>query len=63
MTQVRAVYEFEAQPNSGELSISVDEVLTVLREVCVYLFPLKWMKLQIGRKYTFSIWGNKLSPN
>uniref|UniRef100_F1KW84 Sorting nexin n=1 Tax=Ascaris suum TaxID=6253 RepID=F1KW84_ASCSU len=32
MTQVRAVYEFEAQPNSGELSISVDEVLTVLRE-------------------------------
>ncbi|KHN76311.1 Sorting nexin-9 [Toxocara canis] len=32
MTQVRAVYEFEAQPNSGELSISVDEILTVLRE-------------------------------
>ncbi|VDK54556.1 unnamed protein product [Anisakis simplex] len=32
MTQVRAVYEFEAQPNSGELSISVDEILTVIRE-------------------------------
>ncbi|VDK62228.1 unnamed protein product [Onchocerca ochengi] len=32
MTQVRAVYEFEAQPNSGELSISVNEVLTVVRE-------------------------------
>ncbi|EJW88332.1 hypothetical protein WUBG_00751 [Wuchereria bancrofti] len=32
MTQVRAVYEFEAQPNSGELSISVNEILTVVRE-------------------------------
>lgn len=26
------MYEFEAQPNSGELSISVNEVLTVIRE-------------------------------
>ncbi|VIO87351.1 Uncharacterized protein BM_BM6372 [Brugia malayi] len=32
MSQVRAVYEFEAQPNSGELSISVNEILTVVRE-------------------------------
>lgn len=32
MTQVRALYNFEAQPNSGELSISADEVLTVVRE-------------------------------
>uniref|UniRef100_A0A0N5A990 PX domain-containing protein n=1 Tax=Syphacia muris TaxID=451379 RepID=A0A0N5A990_9BILA len=32
MTKVRAVYKFEAQPNSGELSISVDEVLTVIKE-------------------------------
>ncbi|VDN03703.1 unnamed protein product [Thelazia callipaeda] len=32
MTQVRAVYEFKAQPNSGELSISVNEILTVVRE-------------------------------
>lgn len=32
MTQVRAVYDFEAQPHSGELSISVDEILTVLKE-------------------------------
>ncbi|KAM3725843.1 Sorting nexin lst-4 [Dirofilaria immitis] len=32
MTQVRAVYEFEAQPNSGELSISANEILTVVRE-------------------------------
>ncbi|MCP9265806.1 Sorting nexin [Dirofilaria immitis] len=29
---VRAVYEFEAQPNSGELSISANEILTVVRE-------------------------------
>ncbi|VDD93009.1 unnamed protein product [Enterobius vermicularis] len=30
--QVRAVYDFEAQPHSGELSISVDEILTVIKE-------------------------------
>lgn len=36
MFQVRALYKFEAQPNSGELSISVDEILTVVREVSIF---------------------------
>ncbi|MFH4977486.1 hypothetical protein AB6A40_004195 [Gnathostoma spinigerum] len=31
MEQVRAVYSFEAQPNSGEMSITANEVLTVVR--------------------------------
>ncbi|CAB3409648.1 unnamed protein product [Caenorhabditis bovis] len=31
MAQVRAEYDFEAQPNSGEMSIATGEVLTVIR--------------------------------
>lgn len=44
MTQVRAVYEFEAQPNSGELSISVNEILTVVREVSFSMFCVAFKK-------------------
>uniref|UniRef100_A0A0N4ZBY5 Sorting nexin n=1 Tax=Parastrongyloides trichosuri TaxID=131310 RepID=A0A0N4ZBY5_PARTI len=32
MSQVRACYDFEAQPGSGELSIKENEILTVIRE-------------------------------
>uniref|UniRef100_A0A8R1DUT1 Sorting nexin n=2 Tax=Caenorhabditis japonica TaxID=281687 RepID=A0A8R1DUT1_CAEJA len=32
MAQVRAEYDFAAQPNSGEMSIAAGEVLTVIRE-------------------------------
>ncbi|CAD56254.1 Sorting nexin lst-4 [Caenorhabditis elegans] len=32
MAQVKAEYDFQSQPNTGELSISAGEVLTVIRE-------------------------------
>ncbi|EFP02525.1 hypothetical protein CRE_03505 [Caenorhabditis remanei] len=32
MAQVRAEYDFEAQPNSGEMTIAAGEILTVIRE-------------------------------
>ncbi|CEF60187.1 Sorting nexin [Strongyloides ratti] len=32
MSQVRACYDFDAQPGSGELSIKENEILTVIRE-------------------------------
>lgn len=31
--QVRAMYDFDAQPGSGEMSIKMDEILVVLRDV------------------------------
>lgn len=33
MAQVRAAYDFDAQPGSGELSIKEGEVLTIIRQV------------------------------
>ena len=30
---VRAIYDFDAQPGSGEMSIKTDEILVVLRDV------------------------------
>ena len=33
--QARAEYDFEAQPGSGELTIRVGEILTILKEVCL----------------------------
>lgn len=33
MSQVRAAFDFEAQPGTGELSIRENEVLTIIREV------------------------------
>ncbi|PIC32223.1 hypothetical protein B9Z55_012637 [Caenorhabditis nigoni] len=32
MAQVKAEYDFDAQPNSGEISIRAGDVLTVIRE-------------------------------
>ncbi|CAP36155.2 Protein CBG18766 [Caenorhabditis briggsae] len=32
MVQVKAEYDFDAQPNSGEISIRAGDVLTVIRE-------------------------------
>uniref|UniRef100_A0AC35U6R7 Sorting nexin n=1 Tax=Rhabditophanes sp. KR3021 TaxID=114890 RepID=A0AC35U6R7_9BILA len=32
MSQVRACYDFDAQPGTGELTIKTDEILTIIRE-------------------------------
>lgn len=46
MAQVKAEYDFQSQPNTGELSISAGEVLTVIREVRGFLS--RWNRVVRG---------------
>lgn len=40
--RVKAIYDFDAQPNSGEISIQTGEILTVTRQDVGELFYFRF---------------------